>query len=203
MNAFVHPTGEAAGLPAHSLLAYQGPRSSPPAASPATSSPLSLACLEPVLAVALVRWQQGMAVATEVSCRWQWAWVPTRALAELQESSRNRCRKRVLGANPSSTEAGQPRGESGCPSRSEGSFELGRRRGDPGLGRAWKMARARWKSLWVVDLPDRGPTGGSSGTAVGCPGEARYGGAPGGLAPLLPGHPVTVKSADRSSTWTS
>jgi hypothetical protein len=22
------------------------------------------------------------------------------------------------------------------------------------------MARARWKSVWTVDLPDRGPTGG-------------------------------------------
>jgi NAD(P)-dependent dehydrogenase (short-subunit alcohol dehydrogenase family) len=77
-----------------------------------------------------------------------------------------------------------------------------------GIGR--EVARQLAVRGDLVVLGSRDPTKGetaarpaaSSGTAARCPGEARCGGAPVLPAPLPSGHPVTVKSADRSSTWT-
>jgi hypothetical protein len=87
---------EAAGLSAHWLLACQGLL-----VAPAGSSSLWLACLEPVLAVALVRWRQHMAGARRSAV----AGSGLGCLPERWRSCRrvpgNRCRTRVLGANPS------------------------------------------------------------------------------------------------------
>jgi hypothetical protein len=205
-EAALCPRSFASGWAASPLAAgMPRPRSSPPAAPPARSSPLWLACLEPVLAVALIRWRQGRAVAPRsavagkgLGClpeRWRsWRRVPG-----------NRCRKRVPGANPSlkQRQGSLQRSPAGGHLAQLVQHDLEARSdlGDVGVIAA-EPRLEDGKGVLEVGVSGRPARPAACGTAVRCPGEARRGGAPGLPAPLLPGHLVMVKSADRFSTWT-
>jgi hypothetical protein len=138
-------------------------RSSPPAASPARSSPLWLAWLDPVLAVALVRWRQPHGGSTEVSCCWQWLGCLPERWQSCRRVSGNRCRKRVLGANPSLKQRqgsleGSPAGGH-LAQLVQHDLEARSSLGDIGVirpSRARKMARARWTSVGRSTCPTGG-----------------------------------------------